>query len=344
MNCDPELWTFLASQNQALEWSVRDILEDRQHRMHAQMRALHSAVAPDLVERVLGDALFRLRFGEQSIENQEYWGRVLAIASELGGEFIAYRVRVLRSQNRSGRPPPYDHPSLASLTPDSALLVPFEKVQHDGSLSVGSVVCQATLTTPSSNSMYWAMGQLGQLTCERRVRLDPLLVCPADEYRAAMYRMTVYGVPLDWGRLGALREPLHGRWMPDPGSRPSIAFTEIVWTPRDDGVHFACEEVPTTKFASSRGARYFHSIYDPVSEAFVHADGALRLYSDEELVSRQVIHLRKGGKMGSRAKVFVANGRIDRAAWCRLVTAFFVWNADVESYFGGKEMTLENGE
>lgn len=263
MDCDPELWSFLASQNMALEWSVRDILEDRQHRMHAQMRALHSAVAPDLVERVLGDALFRLRFGEQSIENQEYWGRVLAIASEL---------------------------------------------------------------------------------CERRVRLDPLLVCPADEYRAAMYRMTVYGVPLDWGRLEALREPLHGRWIPDPGSRPGIAFTEIVWTPRDDGVHFACEEVPTTKLASSRGARYFHSIYDPVSEAFVHADGALRLYSDEDLVSRQAIHLRKGGKMGSRAKVFVANGRIDRAAWCRLVAAFFVWNADVESYFGGKEMTLENGE
>ena len=47
--------------------------------------------------------------------------------------------------------------------------------------------------------------------------------------------------------------------------------------------------------------------------------------------------------MGARAKVFSANGWIDREAWCRLVAAFFVWNADVQDYVGGKDMRFETG-
>jgi hypothetical protein len=100
--------------------------------------------------------------------------------------------------------------------------------------------------------------------------------------------------------------------------------------------------VPASELADSLGARYFHSIYEPRSETFVHADGALRLYTSQELVERHQVHLRRGGKMGARAKVFAANGRIDRQAWCRLVAAFFVWNADVQAYVGGKQMTFES--
>jgi hypothetical protein len=189
--------------------------------------------------------------------------------------------------------------------------------------------------------MYWAMSELGGLACERKVRLDPLFVCPANEYRQVMYRMTVYGVPLEWQRLANLREPLQGKWIPDRGEHSDVEYTEVVWSPRDDGVHFACEELPKPGLARTRGARYFHSIYHPGSKTFVHADGALRLYSENELGSRAQVHLRRGGKMGTRAKVFAANGRIEREAWCRLVAAFFVWNADVQAYIGGKDMPLE---
>jgi len=190
--------------------------------------------------------------------------------------------------------------------------------------------------------MYWAMGVLrGIKGCQVRIRLDPLLVCPVDEYSQVAYLMTVYGVPLDWQDITTLRAERHGRWMPDPGWQDDVAFTDVVWTPRDDGVHFQCEEVPKPELADARGARYFHSIYQRESGKFIHADGALRIYSEPELTDRQGIHLRNTGKVGARAKVFVADGEIEAQAWCELVGAYFVWNRDVESYVGGKTMVLE---
>lgn len=338
---EPELWRFLAAQNCSLEWVIPDVLEDAGHRMHAAMRAVHAAVAPDLVDCARSHPVFQLRFGAQTGERQDYWARIIAIDSALHEAFQAHRVLALRTQNDHERPAPYDHPELGCVTPDDDYLVTVQAAQHDGSIPVGSVICQATLTTPSPNSMYWAMSELGGLACERKVRLDPLFVCPANEYRQVMYRMTVYGAPLDWKRLATLREPLQGKWIPDPGRHSDVEYTEVVWTPRDDGVHFACEEVPKPGLTRLRGARYFHSVYHPQSATFVHADGALRLYSEAELSLRAQVHLRRGGRVGTRAKVFTANGRIEREAWCRLVAAFFVWNADVQAYVGGREMPFD---
>src|SRR5712692_8689905 len=100
------------------------------------------------------------------------------------------------------RPAPYDHPSLSTLALDKDLLVPISSIEQDGSLPVGDVVCQATQTKQSLNSMYWVMWQLKEMEgCNLKVRLDPLLICPASEYIQTIYLMNVYGVPLDWKRL-----------------------------------------------------------------------------------------------------------------------------------------------
>jgi hypothetical protein len=307
------------------------------------MRALLSAVPNDKAVETRSGSKFQLLFGNQPAERQDRWARVYVLAMELGREFVETRLDSLRTQRELERPPPYDQQELAGLTPDDEFLVSVSEAQHDGSLRIGDIVCQAALTTPSPNSMYWLMGELSDLPCERKVRLDPLLVSPASEYRQMMYLMTVYGVPLEWKRIARLREPLFARWMPEVGTMSDVAFTDVVWTPRDDGVHFCCEEVPALGAAHRRGARYFHSIYDPVTEKFVHADGALRIYSEQELGDRHEVHVRKGGKQGARTKVFSANGGVPRDRWCRVVAAFFVWNSDVQDYVGGKDMGLEMG-
>ena len=85
---------------------------------------------------------------------------------------------------------------------------------------------------------------------------------------------------------------------------------------------------------NTRGSRYFHSIYNPQDEVFIHADGAIRFYTQDELSGRKTTHVRRAGKTGKRVKVFQLDGVIERDAWTTLACAFFVWNEDVMSYFG----------
>lgn len=90
-----------------------------------------------------------------------------------------------------------------------------------------------------------------------------------------------------------------------------------------------------------RAARYFHSIYNPHAQVIVHADAALRFYSDGELAARKAEHLRKLSKVGVRVKLFRVDGEIDPEVWSGLVAGAFSGNNDVQRYFVG-ERTFED--
>jgi hypothetical protein len=74
------------------------------------------------------------------------------------------------------------------------------------------------------------------------IRLDPFLWGKSDSFSRTFYKMLVYGKPLNWDGISKLRQPLHGRMRPDKSSDRS-ELTEFCWTPRDDGIHFVCEEL-----------------------------------------------------------------------------------------------------
>lgn len=170
------------------------------------------------------------------------------------------------------------------------------------------------------------------------VRLDPLMVQSAGDYKLLIQKMWVYGKALDWHEIRNLREELHMRWQPDPGWQEDVEFTDLVWSPRDDGVHFICEEIPKADALSLRGSRYLHGIYVSTEHSFAHCDGAVRLYSLQEHNERRSTHVRKVGKIGKRIKVFQINVEIPANEWTSLAGAFFVWNSDVERYFGTSEV------
>jgi hypothetical protein len=146
------------------------------------------------------------------------------------------------------------------------------------------------------------------------------------------YRMWMYGRPIDWERLRHLRQPEHGRWHPDGLSHKS-GFTDFSWEPRSDGIHFLGEEVPKVESCASEASRYLHAIYNPTSEKIEHFDGALRIFTPEEIGLRHSLHVRKGGKLGVRKKVFRTDAPIERNAFSVIAQAFFVWNKDVRRYF-----------
>jgi hypothetical protein len=142
-------------------------------------------------------------------------------------------------------------------------LVPLSAFSFDGARLVRNDFAFSVLpTTGSPNSIYWLVATIYEqgLADRTRVRLDPFLFGPAPTYPAMHYRMWLYGRPLDWGRVEALQEPEHGRWMPDsPRSRGE--FTDYAWTPRKAEVHFVCEEIPAAEVTSTEAARYLHAVY-----------------------------------------------------------------------------------
>ena len=157
----------------------------------------------------------------------------------------------------------------------------------------------------------------------------------ADKYPRMEYRMWWYGRPLDWNRIHKLKVEDHGRWLPG-GLSTRAEFTDFVWSPRNEEVHFQCEEFPKVNDIFARGSRYFHTIYHVAKEKIIHLDGALRIYKDKNWEKRKDIHLRKSGKVGVRVKLFRIDAPVDRNVFGVLCSNFFVWNNDVERYFGAE--------
>jgi len=110
--------------------------------------------------------------------------------------------------------------------------------------------------------------------------------------------------------------------------------TEYAWMPRGKEVHFVCEELPLTAEVNERGSRYLHAVYDKKRHCITHLDGAVRIYTANELALRTTFHVRNSGKVGKRVKIFRTDRAIEPNLLANLIPAFFVWNYDVARYFG----------
>jgi hypothetical protein len=56
------------------------------------------------------------------------------------------------------------------------------------------------------------------------------------------FKMLVYAKPLDWDDIGKLKVQRHGKWTGE-NSLTRTELTDFCWSPRDDGIHFVCEEL-----------------------------------------------------------------------------------------------------
>jgi len=247
------------------------------------------------------------------------------------------RLSLLNTGKQSPQIKPYDHPDLNGIELDSNNLVKLSEFDVSlGYLKRGSTVFEILPSIANSiNSMYWALRILFRLAeqGEIRIRLDPLMVQESSTYKQPFFEMLVYGKELDWQDIRSLKEDRHMRWRPDHGWQQDVEFTDLVWSPRGEEIHFVCEELPKKELSGVRGSRYFHSIYIPDNPRFIHCDGSIRIYSTEEIEQRYTTHVRNIGKIGKRVKIFQTDFDIPAIDWVSLVSAFFVWNMDIEGYF-----------
>lgn len=244
--------------------------------------------------------------------------------------------------NTDKRPEPYNSHNLKDIDFDKNFLV--NTNQFDLSyfrFQKNDFVYQLSPITGASNSSFWIFQAIIKAIRESdidfKIRLDPYIEIDSNNYQPLMYKMHVHGKPLDWDKLLMLRNDDFGQWFNERDNR----FTDYVWSPKDDEIHFTCEEYPSYNFRGLTTSRYFHAIFNKESGKIKHCDGAVRIYKDFEIDERRNYHIRQAEvrKIAKRVKIFQFDSKENKGKelhqenFSQLAINFFVWNSDVYEYF-----------
>jgi hypothetical protein len=326
-------------------WSIEETLQEGPADIKNAVEKCLASIDNQTIDAYRKTPSFQFFVKDMPQVQQERKARIELFRLTLDSVIAERRLATLRDSVGIERPMPYNHPALEQIELHGDSLIDVSNFHlRDGGYFCNGYVFNLALILPQHNSSYWInqMLQRHHINARVRIRLDPFRIQPIEKHHQVEYKMLVYGIPLDWEKIRNLKDEQHGRWMPTYLNTTEAEFTDVCWKRRGNAIHFACEEVPKPDQITKRGSRYFHAVYDPDREHFIHVDGALRFYNAEELGTRRDTHVRKAGKLGTRVKIFQLDGSIARDFWCGIVNSFFVWNMDMEDYFNSR-ITLEEG-
>ena len=316
-------------------WIIEDLLKSGPDAVRTALASSIEAVTSEAISDLDQDARAQAEI-LFSTKDAELQARLYLVSRDASQCIEQARLAAVTNVDRKSVLPPYDHPALAGIAVDEEGLVPLDAFELSGdALCVNNHAFFVLPPVPGSNANFWLLQHLSResLSDSVSVRLDPLLHGPADQLHGRFYKMDVYGRPLDWERIRNLRSPDHGKWMPGKLSCRFLS-TDYAWLPHEEEVDFICEELPAAEEVAERGSRYLHAVYEKDSHRITHLDGAVRVYTRDELLDRAMLHVRNAGKVGKRVKVFRTDRAIEPDLMGDLVTAFFIWNHDVARYFG----------
>lgn len=340
-NISEDVVQYFAANNLPTLWSIPEALDEGPKSMKEALETIMDSISESEVINHANNPHFQFFYKEKSQKEQYRQARIEITRKAI--DIIINKKRINALQNKEGilRPSPYNHNALKYLDIDKNFLIDTSYFTVADSRYIrNGYAFNLALSLPQENSSYWVNQVLlrdnkSQIT--KYIRLDPLLIQSYPSLPPMEYKMWVWGVPLDWERIRNLRDEQHGRWAPGPSTSVQIEFTDVNWIRRDDEIHFICEEVPCHNVIFERGSRYFHAIYHPSEDKFVHIDGAIRYYLGNDLEERLKTHVRKAGKLGTRVKIFQIEGKVSIETFSSLASAFFVWNMDVGNYFAGRK-------
>jgi hypothetical protein len=276
-------------------------------------------------------------------ENKDIQRRAYFFVNNLHHLIHTERLRILLDVKE--RPDPYNNTNLQGLDIDKhklALINQFDL--NNFGLQRGDLVYTLCPILEQLNSSYWIFQSILKLARQEKInfklRLDPFIEIPVNDYHPIFYKMFVHGRPLNWEKLLSLRNDDYGQWF-DEKEYNRIGFTDYVWSPKKDELHFTCEELPKIDSIGLKNSRYFHAIINKKTGGIKHCDGAIRLFSDDDLKIRLKFHIKDSivTKSGRRIKIFQYESHensgieINQDNFSKIAVSFFVWNNDVQNYF-----------
>lgn len=119
------------------------------------------------------------------------------------------------------------------------------------------------------------------------------------------------------------------------------SFTEFWWNNNKDGTkQLEIEEIHSDNTPNLMdemfGCKYIHSLYDPEKKIFIHFDGAVRAYTQDQISDRQYTSMNRIEKHSVYTKLFRMDGAISLDNWKFLISSFMIRNKSVREYFEGR--------
>ena len=302
------------------------------------LQAQLELIPTDLVDVTKTDKAFCFFYPESDSRARDRNARTWLLIQGLGHEIPRRRLAELQKPDA----PIHSHPALSGIRADDEGLFPLDAFEIQGGLLYRrSHAFTIAPQVESPNASYWLTLTLRKTgTWKRaRIRLDPFLHGPADEFPMMTYTMWWWGTAQSWNQMKSRAGGNFGVWGPDPLTH-GVQRTEYVWSSRRDEGHFQLEELPSQDCLETRGARYCHAIYDSTRECVVHLDGALRILPPDEWKARTCTHLKDAGKVGARLKIFRLDEAMSDEALAALCASYFVWNEDVRKFFDADERNV----
>jgi len=176
----------------------------------------------------------------------------------------------------------------------------------------------------------------------RRVRLDPDSVGLASAHKMRMEKsLWAHGAPFS-DEIPAISDGVHRLVSNETELLFSqVSLTECFWYTRQDFHNFEAEELRDVPGFDEPGqpisykCRYVHSMVPQDTSSPSHFDGAIRSYSEEEMVARLDTDLMRAGRQTRYTKLWRVDGQINIADWKRLFADYFRDNAHVGEYLSG---------
>jgi hypothetical protein len=179
-----------------------------------------------------------------------------------------------------------------------------------------------------------------------RVALDPDMVGLATTYRWQLEHQYWWG-PLFSDDLATIPTGVTRHEATDEQRfYHGISRTEFWWQSRKGEHILEVEELrddPTfdTPPNSSFGCRYAHSIVAEPNGNILHFDGAVRCYTEEQMIERLEIDLPSTGRDKEYTKLWRIDGDVDVATWKRLLSDYFRDNHLIGEYLGADAKSIQ---
>lgn len=127
----------------------------------------------------------------------------------------------------------------------------------------------------------------------------------------------------------------------------NLCFTEFGWYMQDDRQTFECEEVidkANIQNGESEyyGCRFVHSMLNPLTQLPNHLDGAIRAYTDEQIIERLEKSIDKSERDSWYTKLWRIDSDMSVSLWKELITHYYRDNRLIGEYFCGQDDQFQN--
>ncbi|HEU0079497.1 MAG TPA: hypothetical protein VFQ76_17705 [Longimicrobiaceae bacterium] len=174
-----------------------------------------------------------------------------------------------------------------------------------------------------------------------RVALDPDMVGLARTYVWRVEHQYWWGPPFSDDLAGIPTGVTRHEASDKERLHHGISRTEFWWQSRKGEHILEVEELRDSSSFSMQadapfGCRYAHSIVTEESGRVVHFDGAVRAYTEEQMIERLEVDLRMTGRDKQYTKLWRIDGDVDLPTWKRLLSDYFRDNSLVGEYLGAE--------